>query len=154
MYGNTRYDAREGEYRCQHGPEECYMDLFENCLIGYTKGDSRLSYPWIRCAGKLIPRGNRFNPPALTLSSFSVCVCVCSDEVVKERYPNVEGIGEAMVEACAEMLPPGITAGDLTTCSDGPLGKKLLERARRETESLQPKVRPCRANLVLTTALW
>ena len=65
VYGNTRYDAREGEYRCQHGPEECYMDLFENCLIGYTKGDSRLYYPWIRCAGKLKPRGNRFKPPPL-----------------------------------------------------------------------------------------
>ena len=38
-YGNERYNETTDKYTCQHGPEECYMNLVENCLDFYSNDD-------------------------------------------------------------------------------------------------------------------
>ena len=51
-YGNTKYNEGNGTYTCQHGPDECYLDLVQNCLI-YMMGDNTVDfYPFIKCSGK------------------------------------------------------------------------------------------------------
>ena len=44
-YGNARYDSENGTYTCQHGPEECYMNLIENCLDFFSDDDYKNYYP-------------------------------------------------------------------------------------------------------------
>ena len=55
-YGNERYNETTDKYTCQHGPEECYMNLVENCLDFYSNDDYRNYYPFFKCAGKLLRR--------------------------------------------------------------------------------------------------
>ena len=59
--------------------------------------------------------------------------------MVVERYPNVTGISEIMINTCAAKLPPGITAQKLDACAKGPLGQQLIGEARAETDALVPK---------------
>jgi interferon gamma-inducible protein 30 len=113
VYGNEKDE--NGTYTCQHGPEECYMNLFENCLIYYSKEVEHLGtwdyYPFFKCA----------------------------DDVVVERYPNVTGISEVIVNTCATKLPPGVTPQELDSCAKSPLGQKLIGIAQDETDALVPK---------------
>lgn len=55
-YGNEMYNETTDKYTCQHGPEECYMNLVENCLDFYSNDDYRNYYPFFKCAGKLLRR--------------------------------------------------------------------------------------------------
>merc|ERR1712224_65655 len=114
VYGNAKYDNASDAYSCQHGPEECYMNAFEDCLLYYAN-EERLDvwdyYLFFKCA----------------------------DDVVVERYPNVTGISEIMINTCAAKLPPGITAQKLDACAKGPLGQQLIGEARAETDALIPK---------------
>ena len=55
VYGNAKYDNASDTYSCQHGPEECYMNAFEDCLLYYAN-EERLDvwdyYLFFKCAGK------------------------------------------------------------------------------------------------------
>mmetsp|Transcript_3077 Transcript_3077/g.8167 ORF Transcript_3077/g.8167 Transcript_3077/m.8167 type:complete len:240 (-) Transcript_3077:74-793(-) len=108
-YGNTKV-SDNGTYVCQHGPEECYLDLYENCVLHYTGYDVKQYWPFMKCA----------------------------DAIVVSRFPNVDGISKAILDACNKELPPSVDPQKVAGCAHGSLGQELLRAARFQTEFLDP----------------
>mmetsp|Transcript_12384 Transcript_12384/g.34472 ORF Transcript_12384/g.34472 Transcript_12384/m.34472 type:complete len:211 (-) Transcript_12384:108-740(-) len=109
-YGNERYNESTGTYTCQHGEEECYMNLIEACLDLYAGDDYRRYYPFFKCA----------------------------DDIVANVYPHIKGISAYIMKKCASTLPSDITPEILDSCATGNLGQELIAISRHNTESLNP----------------
>ena len=56
------------------------MDLYENCVLHYTGYDVKQYWPFMKCA----------------------------DAIVVSRFPNVDGISKAILDACNKELPPSV----------------------------------------------
>ena len=109
-YGNARYDESTDTYTCQHGPEECYLNRVQNCLAYYSSHDLDKYWPFFKC----------------------------SDQVVSNNYPNINGISKTVMTSCANTLPGLLTPDILDSCATGGLGDALYEKARLATEALNP----------------
>lgn len=52
-YGNTKYNSTTDVYSCQHGPDECTSDVYEQCAIYLTNGgnleNAEKAYPFLQC---------------------------------------------------------------------------------------------------------
>ena len=54
-------------------------------------------------------------------------------------WPNVTGISDTIMNGCSQALPTNLTPQMLDTCAKGPLGAKLIQLAKDQTDDLNPK---------------
>merc|ERR1711904_199099 len=107
-YGNTQ--VVDKHYVCQHGHEECFMNLVENC-VPYLSNYRLIDYwPFMMCA----------------------------DEIVTDLYPNITGISGVIMKHCNNMLPESVPETAVIECAGGAKGAQLLLQARYKTDMLNP----------------
>ena len=49
-FGNAKYV--NGSDVCQHGPEECYLNIIDNCAMAFANYSIPEYWPFFRCTGK------------------------------------------------------------------------------------------------------